>query len=89
MAILSPSQGDNAAQAPASNGFAITPSDSTVFSNPTRGIYVGGAGNLVVRFADATSGSITLGDVKPGTILPIRVSMVMASTTATSLVGLY
>lgn len=67
---------------------AVTPNDTTVFAGPTRGIYVGGAGNLTVDMADG--GSVTFVGVLAGSLLPIQVTKVYASgTSATSIVALY
>lgn len=64
----------------------ITPSDSAVIPI-TRGIFVGGAGNINVRMADGNT--ILFTGVNTG-ILPIQVDMVLStSTTATNLVALY
>lgn len=68
-------------------GFAVTPSDSTVFTQPTRAVYVGGAGNLVVTYLDGSTD--TLQSVVAGTLLPIRVTKIGASSTATKISGLY
>lgn len=74
---------------PADNLVAITPSDSTDLPQVSRGIYVGGAGNIVVTPA-AGGSNVTFSAVPAGTVLPIRVSRVLStSTTATSLVNLY
>lgn len=75
--------------APGNNLVAITPSDSTDLAQVSRGIYVGGAGNLVVTPA-AGGSNVTFVGVPAGTVLPIRVSRVLStSTTATSLINLY
>lgn len=77
------------APGPAVHGFAVTPSNSTVFTSPTRAVWVGGAGNLAVMM-DGDSVAVTLVGVTVGTMLPISVIQVMAtSTTATNIVGLY
>ena len=82
-------QNDNATQAPAKNAFVITPSDSTQLTFTTRAVYVGGAGNLVVRLSGDTA-NVTLVGVPAGTLLPIRAILVAStSTTATSIIGLY
>jgi hypothetical protein len=73
--------------APAADAFAITPSDAVDFTNDTRAIYVGGAGNLTVVMQ---SGAVVLFTAVPaGTVLPIRADRVNATgTTATAMVGL-
>lgn len=77
-----------ALDSPATGGFAITASDATVFTQPTRAVWVGGAGNVAVRFIDGTT--ITLTGVLAGTLLPIRVDKVLSTgTTASTISGLY
>lgn len=77
------------APGPAVHGFAITKSDSTVFTTPTRYVWVGGAGNVAVLM-NGDSVSVTLVAVPVGTMLPISVVQVLSTgTTATNLVGLY
>lgn len=74
-------------ESPASRAEAVTPSDSTDITRNSRGIYVGGAGNLAVTMVGG--GNVTFVGVAAGTILPIRVSRVLStSTTATSIVAL-
>lgn len=66
---------------------AVTTSDTTNI-NPTRGLYIGGAGNVVVDMALGTT--ITFTGVQAGTVLPIQVTRIYATnTTATSIVALY
>lgn len=73
---------------PAIGGFTVTPSDATVFSQPTRSLWVGGAGNVAVRMLDGTTPIFTA--VAAGALLPIRVDKVLSTgTTATLIVGLY
>ncbi|MFM7009593.1 MAG: hypothetical protein ACKO0Z_09740 [Betaproteobacteria bacterium] len=68
--------------------FAITPSDSTNFSNQVVGIYVGGAGAVVAVRPDGTA--VTFAGTLAGTVLPIcAIRVNSTSTTATNLVGLY
>ena len=74
-----------AATAPAARGVAVTPSDSTVLPS-TRGLYVGTGGNLAVTMLGA---DITFANVPAGTLLPLQVQKVLASTTAASIVALY
>lgn len=73
---------------PARGAFAVTKSDATVFSQPTRALYVGGAGDVAVRMLDQTT--VTFVGVPAAGLLPIRVDKVLSTgTTATSIVGLY
>lgn len=69
-------------------GFAVTPSDATIFASGTRALWVGGAGDVVVRMMDGNS--LTFSAVPAGTLLPIQCDMVKAtSTTATNMTALY
>ena len=68
--------------------FAISKSDSTDFAFLVRGIYVGGAGDVVVVNPDDTT--VTFVGVPAGTILPVQARRVNStSTDATNMVGLY
>lgn len=68
---------------------AITPSNVTVFAQPTRGIYVGASGNITVDMADGGA-SVLFSNLMAGVIYPFQVTRVYATgTTATSLVALY
>jgi hypothetical protein len=73
---------------PADRLVAITKSDTTDLTG-VRGVYVGGAGNLAVRMVNDPSTTVTIVGVAAGTLLPIRVTRVMAATTATDLTGFY
>lgn len=69
-------------------GVAITPSDSVIIA-PTRGLFIGGAGNVTVDFVDGTSNVLLTGP-EVGTVLPLSVVRVRATgTTATAIVALY
>lgn len=71
---------------PATHGFTVVPSDSTVLP-PTRAIYVGGTGDLAV-IMNADTVAVTLKAVPVGTYLPLSVTKVMATnTTATLMIG--
>lgn len=72
---------------PVSNLFAIVPSDVTVFTQATRGIYVGTTGDLVVMGVNDTA-AVTLKTAAVGWH-PIRAKQVMAATTAGNVVGGY
>jgi hypothetical protein len=52
-----------------------------------RGVYIGGTGNLAVRMINAPSTTVTIENLPVGTILPIRITRVMAATTASALIG--
>ena len=58
---------------------------SATASNAYSAIYVGGTGNLSVVTEGGTT--VTFTAVPVGTIIPIRTSKVLATTTATLLVG--
>ena len=80
--------GDNVGiENPAVDAFAITPSDTADVKEVTRAIYVGGDSDIAVVMKSGAS--VTLHSVVAGTMIPIRVSRVLATgTTATNLVGL-
>lgn len=73
---------------PAVSYAAITKHDSTNFPNGVcRGIYVGGAGDVVAVDEDGTTCTFTC---PAGIVLPIRAKRVNStSTTATAMVALY
>lgn len=75
----------------ATNGAAVTPSDSTILVK-TRALWIGGAGNVAVVFADAGTGgsAVTLTGATAGSIIPVSAIKVMSTnTTATNIVALY
>jgi len=65
---------------------AVTPSDSSVIP-PTRGLFIGVTGNVVVRHVNgdiATYSNVAVG------VLPVQVNRVYStSTTATTMLALY
>lgn len=71
---------------PADRVVAITPSDATDLTG-VRGLYVGGEGDVSVRMVNAPTTTVVIAGVAAGTILPIRVTRVMAATTATNITG--
>jgi len=72
---------------PASHGFAVTPSDTAALSETTRGLYVGTSGHIAGLMA--SGGAVTFANVPSGTMLPVRLTKVMATgTTASNMVGL-
>jgi hypothetical protein len=78
----------------ASKGVVITPTDNTEIP-ATRGVYVGGTGDLVVKFTDngdptVAGGTVKFSAVPVGAILPIQVNCINStSTTATLIIALY
>ena len=73
--------------APASDGFAVTPHDSTNFTNNARALFVGVGGDVVVVTPAGTA--LTFKNVPDGTILPVAAKRVNStSTTATDIIGL-
>lgn len=75
---------------PADHAYTITPNSDTDLSNFTRAIYVGTTGDLSVSMVTENSNTfVTFSSVPAGSILPIRVRRVSASSTASNLVGLY
>jgi len=74
---------------PAASGTTVTASDSVQLEKTTRGLYVGGDGDVAVKFPGNGS-PITFASVPAGSILPIQVDFVMAAgTSATGIVALF
>lgn len=66
---------------------AVTPHDTNEIIDPTKAIFIGGAGNISIIAVDDTT-SVTLA-VQSGQILPIRAKIIRATgTTATGIVAL-
>ncbi len=78
MADVQTSPGENAAE--------VTASDSTTLYS--RGLYVGGSGDVVVTMY-GNGAEVTFVGVPSGSVLPIKVSKVMAATTATDIVAIW
>lgn len=77
---------------PAEYAVVVTPSDSTNLGYTTRGLYVGGAGNVSVEMAGAggQEPTVLFTGVQAGSVLPIAVTRVNStSTTATTIVALW
>jgi hypothetical protein len=72
---------------PAERAFPITPSD-TPLALATRGVYVGGEGNLVVSLVGDANTVVTFSSVNAGALLPFRISTVYANTTCNNIVGI-
>lgn len=76
------------AVAPARHAFAVTPHNTTELPVATKGIYVGGAGNVAIVPRDSTD-PVVFTAVPVGTVLPVDAKLVRATdTTATLLVAL-
>jgi hypothetical protein len=75
---------------PARSAVAITPDDNTDLARgATRGLYIGGGGDVTVIMAD-DSAAVTLAGLVAGVVHPLRVKRVKATgTTATGIVGLF
>lgn len=78
---------------PASNGVAVTPSDSVDLANVSRGLLIGTAGNVQVTFVGQSNipGTTTvLTGLSAGSVYPFRVTRVWSTnTTAGSIVSLF
>lgn len=75
---------------PFDGGFAIAKNDATVLDQPTRGIYVGTAGDLHVMMASSANTELTFTGLLAGTVYNIRVKKVYATgSTANNLIGLF
>jgi hypothetical protein len=72
---------------PSNHLLALTPNDAVDLTYVTRGIYIGGAGDLAVR--DEFNNDVTFTNLVPGIILPIRVVRIFATgTSVTDIIGL-
>lgn len=69
------------------NAEAVSLSDTAEFKEPSVGLWVGGAGNVVVTMWDGNDQ--TFNAVAAGTFLPIAVKKVKVATTATLIVRLF
>lgn len=63
-----------------------TDSAALVLKNPSRAIWVGGGGTLVLVFADNSTG--TLSGIPDGQLLPLCVLEIGSASTATDVVAL-
>lgn len=79
----------NRGAVPAYSAAAVTPSDTVDLTNVTRGLYIGTAGNVSVNMYESGAAVVFTG-VPAGTVLPIRVTRVLATnTTASNIVALW
>lgn len=76
---------------PSANFVAVTPHDTNPIvtdGQACRGLYIGGAGNVVCKNLDGTS--VTFTGLLVGVVYPIETRQVLStSTTATNIVALY
>lgn len=81
--------GDRPGSSDPAGGYAqVTPSDSVNLTEPSRSLFIGGAGNVAAVRMDGTA--VTFTNVGAGTILPIIARRVNATnTTATNIVALW
>ncbi len=74
--------------APAQSCFPITPEDNADLEYVTKGLYVGGGGDIVLR-TKSDDVDIAFRQVPSGTILPVRAVAIRATgTSASDIVGL-
>lgn len=72
--------------APWNEAVAVVKSDTTVLIE-TRGLWIGGAGDVTVTMAGPGAEDCTFVGVLAGSILPVAVTKVKAATTATNIVA--
>lgn len=74
---------------PAADGYAVTPGTDPLPNGTCRALWIGGAGDVEVRFpGNATA--VVMAGVAAGTLLPVQASHVLsANTDATDIVALY
>ena len=81
-------EGQGHVSAPYTRGYVVTTHNTNPLTYTTRGIYVGGAGNITARFADDTADVLITG-LLVGNIYPFVLSHIRATgTTATLIVAL-
>lgn len=77
------------------SALTVTPSNTVQLQppsgplRPTRGVMVGTAGNLVVTFGDGTSATLTIPSTACGIVLPLAVTYVQTSSTASGIVAFF
>lgn len=73
---------------PVENAFPISANDVTEFDSVTRALYIGQAGHVAVVMKGGQT--VTFSNVPAGSLLPIRVTRVLATgTTAGLIIGLF
>ncbi len=74
-------------EAPITAARAVTPSDTTVFTQIPRGLWIGGAGNVAVLLIGDTS-PVTFFGVSGGISLACQ-KVMLTNTTATNILAVY
>lgn len=75
-------------EGPAEGAFLITPHDVNLLAISSRGIYIGGNGNITVVMVSGEE--VTFVGCLAGSIIPIRCKQVKSTgTTASNLIGMY
>jgi hypothetical protein len=73
---------------PARSASAVTPHATNALTRVTKALYVGVSGDVVCRLVNDTA-DVTFVGVQAGSILPVRVTHVRATSTAGSIVALF
>lgn len=71
------------------DGFAVTPSNTTVFSQATRSLWIGGAGNVSVEligYSGTSTTNVVFYNVPAGTMLNVRAQRVYSTNTTATLI---
>lgn len=75
--------------APATRAAAVTPHDTNALTDIPKGLYIGGAGDIVMRGVRGSADQ-TWRNVPAGAVLPFRAQYVRATgTTAANILALY
>ena len=77
-----------ALESPAEGLLAVTPDDETDLAQVSRGLYIGGGGNVAVTMKDGSTGTFV--GLDTAAIIPVRAVRVLATgTTATNILALF
>lgn len=76
-----------ARQLPSRAPYAVTPHATNPLPIPSKALYIGGAGNVVLR-GTGSDADVTFTAVPAGTTLHVAASHVRATSTATNIVAL-
>ena len=88
MSAIEKYPGGDPTTASARSAAAVSPHDTNQLAYVTKGIYVGGTGDVVCILADDSS-AVTFKAVPAGFILPVRAKVVTTASTATYMVALF